>query len=144
MKRVSLKEAPSHMELTDWRFRNINRINHDHSLITSVVLITTTARQMTSAVNVKDQDSIGTSFQRTREKAAEVWTRDLYDFKCLWHGIEDMESRSNFVICFFFLFLSLVVQTMFILMQVHVQRNFANDVMECQGLTTYKRTMRSK
>lgn len=31
-------------------------------------------------------------------------TRDLYDFKCLWHGIEDMESRSNFVICFFFFF----------------------------------------
>ena len=144
MKRVSLKEAPSHMELTDWRFRNINRINHDHSLITSVVLITTTARQMTSAVNLKDQDSIGTSFQRTREKAAEVWTRDLYDFKCLWHGIEDMESRSNFVICFFFLFLSLVVQTMFILMQVHVQRNFANDVMDRQGSMTYKRTMRSK
>lgn len=104
MKRVSLKEAPSHMELTDWRFRNINRINHDHSLITSVVLITTTARQMTSAVNLKDQGSIGTSFQRTREKATEVWTRDLYDFKCLWHGIEDMESRSNFVICFFFFF----------------------------------------
>ena len=74
-------------------------------------------------------------------------------WKCGWsldtRVVCDMESKtwnhdltSWFV--FFFLFLSLVVQTMFILMQVHVQRNFANDVMECQRLTTYKRTMRSK
>ena len=104
MKRVSLKEAPSHMELTDWRFRNINRINHDHSLITSVVLITTTARQMTSAVNLKDQDSIGTSFQRTREKATEAGHET-----CMILNVCDMESKtwnhdltSWFVFFFFF------------------------------------------